>query len=81
MAKVRYSYKKLSNADIKNIDTMLEAAGEVRVTRAMMNTCKPKYTNNGWDNCWFTQMFGGKANLNRMTEAYRIRQYGDYLLP
>lgn len=64
---------KLTKEDKKSVTTMLDAAGEVLVVRAMTNTCKPKYVNDGWDNCWFTQMFGGKANLNRMTEAYSDR--------
>jgi hypothetical protein len=72
-SKIRYVRTPLERYEIASVNRMLKAAGEVRVTRAMMNTCKPKYTNNGWDNCWFTQMFGGKANLNRMTQAWQER--------
>jgi hypothetical protein len=72
-SKIRYVRTPLDRYEIAAVNRMLKAAGEVRVTRAMMNTCRPKYKNGGWDNCWFTQMFGGKANLNRMTQAWQER--------
>jgi hypothetical protein len=68
-SKIHYVRTPLDRDEIAAVNRMLKAAGEVLVTRAMMNTCRPKYKNAGWDNCWFTQMFGGKANLNRMTDV------------
>jgi hypothetical protein len=72
-SKIHYVRTPLDRDEIAAVNRMLKAAGEVLVTRAMTNTCRPKYKNAGWDNCWFTQMFGGKANLNRMTDAFMER--------
>jgi hypothetical protein len=49
---------------------VLRAAGVDRVTRTMTNVCAPKYENQGWSNCFLTQMFGGTEELSRLQRKY-----------
>lgn len=67
---------KLTNDERDAVNRVLKAAGVVYVTRAMTRVCTPTYTNKGWNNCFFVQMFGGPANINRLVDAYIERTGG-----
>jgi hypothetical protein len=45
---------------------VLRAAGPDRVLHTMTNVCAPKYDNQGWNNCFFTQLVGGRPELSRL---------------
>lgn len=64
-----HDFDRLSQYDKKIVRRVLDALGVRRVTRAMVNVCKPEYDNQGWRNCFLTQAFGGKANFDRMVKA------------
>lgn len=58
------------------ITRVLSALGFKRVLLAMTKTCKPKYINDGWDNCFLVQAFGGKAKFDKMVLTHANTEFG-----
>ena len=61
---------------MKSLLIVLRAAGTDRVLRAMTRVCTPGYENHGWNNCFFTQMFGNRAAIQALQAKHSETAFG-----